>query len=232
MTETFLLNDPRTVSGLDSVARLFEWMRSMPAADRTRFLGALIECSDEVQGVVIDLLDVVKNPDTTDAERKRALMTIADALALNPAEEDGSYGQDLAASESYVAIRSARLACEVGKLNSQEDAFARRLRELMDAKQISQQELADRVGCSQPAISQMLRRMCRPQKKTILRLAEALNVQPRDLWPDIDVADMLDAVAEFQRDDYMMSAAEAAALANTTKPNRPKLQPKRLPPRP
>jgi transcriptional regulator with XRE-family HTH domain len=80
-------------------------------------------------------------------------------------------------------------------MDTQEAAFATRVRGLMEAKRISQQELAERVGCSQPAISQMLNRTCRPQKKTILKIAEALNVDARELWPDIEVAEMLDAVA-------------------------------------
>src|SRR5262249_16777445 len=123
-------------------------------------------------------------------------------------------------------------AREVQKMNAQEETFAQRLRELMDAKQISQQELAERLGCSQPAISQMLSRTCRPQKRTISRLAEALKVNPRELWPDIDVADMLDAVASFQQDDYTMTAAEASALADTAKKNRPRVRAKALPVRP
>jgi transcriptional regulator with XRE-family HTH domain len=232
MTETFLLNDPQAVARLDSVACILEWTRSMSLPDRKRFLGVLIECSDEVQQVVVSLLNVVKDLRTTPAERQRALMTIADALFLNPCEEDGQYGHDLAASEAYTAARSAAQAREVRKMNAQEETFAQRLRELMTAKQISQQELAERIGCSQPAISQMLSRMCRPQKRTILKLAEALNVHPRELWPDIDVADMLDAVASFQQDDYTMTAAEASALADTAKKNRPKIRTKSLPTRP
>ncbi len=232
MTETFLLNDPQAVTRLDSVACIFAWARSMPVPDRKRFLGALVECSDEVQQVVVSLLSIVKDPDTAPADRNRALMTIADALALNPCEEDGQYGQDLVASEPYAVARSTSLAREVRKMNVQEQTFAERLKELMAMKQISQQELAERVGCSQPAISQMLTRKCRPQKKTILRLAEALSVHPRELWPDIDVADMLDAVASFQQDDYTMTAAEATALADTAKKNRPKIRAKSLPTRP
>jgi transcriptional regulator with XRE-family HTH domain len=123
------------------------------------------------------------------------------------------------------------LAPEVQKVNAQEEMFAQRLREQMTAKRISQRELADRVGCSQPAISQMLNRMCRPQKKTILKLAEALNVQAHELWPDIDVADMLDAVSSFQQDDYVMTDAEARSLADTSKRNRPKVRVKSLPKR-
>src|SRR5439155_4487438 len=131
----------------------------------------------------------------------------------------------------YVAANVPPLAREVEKMNSQEATFAQRLRTLMETKQISQQELADRAHCSQPAISQMLNRACRPQKKTILKLAEALNVNARDLWPDIDVAETLDAVSSFQQPDYVMTPAEARALADTSKRNSPKIRAKALPTR-
>lgn len=130
------------------------------------------------------------------------------------------------------AARVPRLAREVERINTQEGTFAQRLRDLTEAKRISQQELADRVHCSQPVISQMLNRACRPQKKTILKLAEVLNVGPRDLWPDIEAAEALDAVASFQQPDYVMTPAEARALADTSKRNSPKIQAKRLPTRP
>jgi transcriptional regulator with XRE-family HTH domain len=232
LRDKLLHDDQQTVARLDALACLFEWMRSWPHAERRRFLARLAECSDAVQQVVIKLLGVIKSPDTTPAERHRALMTIADALFINPDETDGGYGQDLAVSESYAAAKVPRLAREVEKMNTQEAAFAQRLRELMQAKRISQQELADRAQCSQPAISQMLNRACRPQKKTILKLAEALNVQACDLWPDIDVSDALDAVASFQQPGYVMTPEEAQALADTSTRNPPKIRAKSLPSRP
>lgn len=230
MADTLLPDDQQTVQRLDSVACLLEWMRSMPAPTRKQFFGALAECSDAIQQVVVRLIVIVKNPQTTPAERQRALMTIADSLFPN-SDESGEYGLDLVASEAGAAAESPALAREVQKMDTQEATFAQRLREIMQAKRISQLELADRVGCSQPAISQMLNRNCRPQKKTILKLAEALNVQACDLWPDIEVAEMLDAVASFQQDDYVMTEAEARALSDTSRPNRPKIQAKSLPTR-
>ena len=116
-------------------------------------------------------------------------------------------------------------------MDCQEAAFADRLRELMTVKCVTQQELSNRVGCSQPAISQMLNRKCRPQKKTILKLAEALQVQPQELWPDLEVADMLDAVADFQQDDHVMTEAEAKALRDTANRNIPKIPVRSLPAR-
>lgn len=229
MLETLLPDDPKTVERLNSVACLFEWLQSMSELDRKHFGCALAECSDAVQEVVVRLIGVVKSPRTTAVERQRALMTIADALFPN--SESGEYGLNLIASEANAAAESLPLAREVQRMNTQEAAFADRVRELMETKRISQQELAARAGCSQPAISQILNRTCRPQKKTILKLAEALNVQARDLWPDIDVAEMLDAVASFQRDDYVMTEAESNAFSDTSRPNRPKIQAKSLPTR-
>ena len=229
MADTLLTDDPKTVERLDCVACLFEWTRSMPASTRKCFWGAIAECSDAIQEVVVRLLGVVKSPHTTPIERQRALMTIADALFPNL--EDGEYGLDLIASEGNAAAETPALAREVQRMNTQEATFAQRVRELMETKRISQQELADRVGCSQPAVSQMLNRSCRPQKKTILKVAEALNVQAQDLWPDIEVAEMLDAVASFQQNDYVMTDAEALAFSDTSRSNRPKIQAKLLPTR-
>jgi hypothetical protein len=78
MAETLLPDDPKTVERLDSVACLFEWMRSMPASTRTRFWSALAECSDAIQEVVVRLLGVIKSPRTTAPERQQALMAVVD----------------------------------------------------------------------------------------------------------------------------------------------------------
>jgi transcriptional regulator with XRE-family HTH domain len=52
----------------------------------------------------------------------------------------------------------------------------------MERKNISQAELAKAIGVSQPAISLLLARKCRPQRRTVEKLAEALNVETRELW--------------------------------------------------
>ncbi len=57
-------------------------------------------------------------------------------------------------------------------------------------------------------------------------------MQPRELWRDTDVADLLDAVASFQQDGYVMTPEEAVALAATATKNRPKIRAKSLPARP
>jgi transcriptional regulator with XRE-family HTH domain len=61
--------------------------------------------------------------------------------------------------------------------------FAERLRQIMNQKGVTQEGLAEKIGVGQSAISMMLQRQCRPQKRTIQRLAEALDVHPEELWP-------------------------------------------------
>ena len=112
--------------------------------------------SDAAQEVIVKLLGVVKSQRATAVERRRALMTIADALFPN--SETGDCGLDLAASEGNAGVASSSAGQGVQRMNSQQAAFADRVRELMETKRISQQELAARAGCSQPAISQMLNR--------------------------------------------------------------------------
>lgn len=212
MGDIQLSDDPQTIRRLDSVACLIQWMRSLPVSTRMKLLGAIAQSSDATQQTVLRMLDVVKDPATSPDERHQALRTIDDALFPNSATSTSDSPAD-------------------SPIATQEAIFATRLREVMQAKRISQQELAERIGVSQPAISQMLNRSCRPQKKTILKLAEALSVPASDLWPDIEVAEMLDAVASFERDDYVMTQAEAEALSDPPRKNRPQIPAKQLPTR-
>jgi transcriptional regulator with XRE-family HTH domain len=193
---------------------LMRWLSSVPLEMRQRFLGALAERSDELEKVVFQMVGIVEDPHATPSQRHRSLATITDALFLNP-HDGGQHDQDLAASETGSEAEFAGPGCDVQRTDCQVAAFADRLRELMTVTCVTQQELSNRVGCSQPAISQMLNRKSRPQKKTILRLTAALQVAPRELWPDLETADMLHAVADFQQDGHAMTEAEAKALRDT-----------------
>jgi len=114
---------------------------------------------------------------------------------------------------------------------TQEAEFANRLNALMSHQRVTQTELADRIGCTERVISQMLSRRCRPQKTTIMKLAEALAVTPQDLWPKLEVAEILDATYSFQQPDGELSQAEAEALCDTAPRNRAKLPARSLPTR-
>lgn len=135
------------------------------------------ECSDTVRRIVDRLIAVVVNENLHKDERLRATMTIIDALFPGKMQD---------ASEEF------RNAFEVksGKVHSHMRAdsklFASRLRECMDRTGVTQSELAKNAGIGQPAVSMMLNRKSRPQKRTIRKFAEALGVDASYLWPGLE----------------------------------------------
>jgi len=153
------------------------------------------------------------------------MSTIADALFLRPHKQ--KYGMDLVASESEATEQVPALGREAQRMDEEEATFADRLRTLLERRTITQTELAERTGCSQSAISHMLNRNSRPQKKTILKLAEALQVAPVDLWPDLEVAVILDAVSEFQQEQEL-TPAQANAVRDAMDRTPAKVRGRRL----
>ncbi len=148
----------------------------------TKFLRAYLECSDEIQSEIRELLDVLNDPETDEDDCDMTLFTLADALFPNP--HDDKLGMDLEESERLDASQSDEMRQAVDEMNREEDTFAQRLRKLMDERGMTQTTLAEHIGIGQSAISNMLHRQCRPQRRTVIRLAEALDVSPDDLWPD------------------------------------------------
>lgn len=205
-------------------------LRSLEALtpEERDFAKSYLECSDDLRAVVHSMFAVLDNENATEGERFRALTTIADTLYLNP--HKGMYGMNLVDSESEVAEVNTQLAREVQRMDQEEQTFAERLRELLDRRHISQSELADRIGVSQSAISHMLKRNARPQKKTILKLAETLQVDPIALWPDLEVAEILDSVASFQ-EERQLTPTQAASLRGALDRPPAKVKAQRLPSR-
>ncbi len=145
-----------------------------------KFLRAYLECSDEMQEVARDTLEMLNDPEIDEEDRQMSLATLADALFPNYYK--GELGLDYEKSEKEAADKFPEFREVVDELDREEAFFSDNLERIMREKSISQTELAQRVGVGQPAISNMLSRNCRPQRRTIQRLAEALGVQPEDLW--------------------------------------------------
>ncbi len=146
-----------------------------------KFLHAYLECSDKMQAVVRNSLAILADPETDDDDRQMTLATLAEALFPHP--HKGQLGMDLAESEKDTAEQNAELRAIVAEMDHEEHTFADRLAALMKQQGLTQFQLAEKIGVGQPAISNMLNRTCRPQKRTIVRLAEALGVSPKELWP-------------------------------------------------
>jgi lambda repressor-like predicted transcriptional regulator len=138
---------------------------------------AFDECDDEIKAVIHDMLEIWKNPSADNDEKNRALATIVEALFP-------SLGVDFMEVESRIR-GSVNAKDHRSKMDEEEKTFAERLDMLMKSKGITQETLAERTGVGQPAISNMLNRTCRPQKRTVMRFAEALDVAADELWPGI-----------------------------------------------
>jgi transcriptional regulator with XRE-family HTH domain len=178
----------------------------------------------EVPSVVRSMFTVIEHPLTTNEDRQRAITTIAHALFVNPMEGRGNSGFDFLTAERDAARKHEQVerrpvvVTRLDQLDSQEATFAQRLRKILDEKSITQEELAERLDCTQSAISKMLSRDARPQRKTILRMAEALNVQPTDLWPNLEVAAILVSVNDFFADRELTEEQAKAIEAASARP--------------
>jgi lambda repressor-like predicted transcriptional regulator len=143
-----------------------------------RVLRAFLECDDEVRKIVVDMLEIMSSPDADEDEREAATLTFQEALF--PEGDFGDPGIDLASEPSARADDRHLLE----KMDAEEHTFSERLASIMTAKGMDQTQLAARAGVGQPAISMMLSRACRPQRRTIDKLAKALGVKPSELWPE------------------------------------------------
>ena len=145
------------------------------------FLHAYLECTDSIQEGVRDMLDILFDANSSEDEKAMAMHTIADALFPKP--YNGKLGMDLEESETDAAAEDAELQEIVQDMDREEEVFAENLHRIMLQQKTTQSELAAKIGVGQPAISMMLNRRCRPQRRTIDRLAKALHVSATDLWP-------------------------------------------------
>jgi lambda repressor-like predicted transcriptional regulator len=138
-----------------------------------KMLHGYLECDDVIQAGIRNTLATINDPATDEDDRVMALHTLAEALF--PERHDGLLGRDLAELDD-------ELATVESDLQQEETHFAERLAALMHERGLSQADLARRMGIGQPAISNMLNRRARPQQATVNRFAEALGVEPSELW--------------------------------------------------
>ena len=142
---------------------------------------ALTECDDELRAEAIDLFKQLESGEL-DADQRTATITLLAEILFPNADEKGLPGLDLADAEAIGPLQNLEAREVLSRMDEEEANFAKRLRQLMEGKGLTQAQLADAVGIGQPAVSMILNRSCRPQRKTVLRFAEALGVSPEHLW--------------------------------------------------
>ena len=145
-------------------------------------LHALQECAPNLREVALELFDQL-NSDDLDTEQAHATTALIAEILFPNADADGIPGLDLAEAEKIAPAIDAAAGPLLAEMDAQEATFATCLRAAMTEKGFTQAELAAKVGIGQPAVSMMLNRACRPQRKTVQKIAAALGVSEADLWP-------------------------------------------------
>jgi predicted XRE-type DNA-binding protein len=146
---------------------------------------AFAQCDEELRAEAVELFKALMGGDLDEEQRIATTALLAEIL-FPDADEKGVPGLDLADAEQLAIHANPEAGTVLARMDQEEADFAQRLRQVMEAKKMTQAELAEAVGIGQPAVSMMLNRSCRPQKRTVLRFAQALGVAPGELWPGID----------------------------------------------
>jgi predicted XRE-type DNA-binding protein len=144
---------------------------------------AYLECDTRIQQVIKDMVAIINDPEADADDRAMAEATIHEALFPVRSPADGFLGVDLEEEEVRAHIEEAEVQAE---LDREEQTFACRVEALLEERDWSQGQLAEAIGVKQPAVSLLLSRRARPQRRTVEKIASALGVPPAQLWPEFD----------------------------------------------
>lgn len=136
------------------------------------------QCTPEIRRAVDEMFEIMNAIEATADEQNRAVLTIVEALFPSLAVDFLNAWEEVRHSASAISIRDA--------MRAEEESFAHNVQGIMNERGMTQDELARLAGVGQSAISNMLNRKSRPQKRTVIRIAGALGVEPSKLWPGIE----------------------------------------------
>ncbi len=138
-----------------------------------------LECSDKVQAAIRAMVKIINSPDATEEERESAIETIAEALF--PKMNNGEIGIDF--DEDYAEGAPVEMKRILQQMDKEEADFGDRVNAILQVKGMTQGDLAAAIHVGQSAVSMIISRACRPQKRTVEKIAKALKVSPEELWP-------------------------------------------------
>ncbi|VTR90829.1 dna-binding protein : Protein containing Helix-turn-helix type 3 domain protein OS=Rhodopirellula baltica SWK14 GN=RBSWK_02058 PE=4 SV=1: HTH_3 [Gemmata massiliana] len=146
------------------------------------FVLALKECDPELREMAWELFEQLHSG-ALDPEQAAATTALIAEILFPNADGRGAPGLDLEEAEKIAVLIEPASGPLIQGMDKQEATFAERLRQVLEEKGVTQADLALKIGIGQPAISMMLNRTCRPQQKTVAKIATALDISPVDLWP-------------------------------------------------
>jgi len=162
-------------------------LKSEPALRRgeatmaAAFIAAYVECSEPIQKVVREMVTIVNDEESSPDDIEAAVSTLFEALFPARTAELCELDEKLFLTPQFQAASD--------ELDQEHSAFSGRVRELMEDRGLTQSDLAKSANITQPAVNNILNRNCRPQRRTVIKFALALGVEPHELWPDVDDAE-------------------------------------------
>ena len=134
---------------------------------------AFEQCNDAVKQVMHDMIEIYRDDEASPTEKEMAISTIFEAMYPS---------QSVDALEVFDRLVKTDGDGRNAEMTLEEQLFAEKLQSLMTLKGMTQVQLAEATGVGQSAISNMVNRQCRPQRRTVGKIAAALGVDPSDLW--------------------------------------------------
>src|SRR5438876_9452085 len=105
---------------------------------------ALAECDEELRMEAVELFKQLDSGEL-DVQQRIATSALLTEILFPKPDEKALPGVDLVEAEATAATRTS----SVGMMDEEEAVFAERLRELMEAKGLTQADLASKVGIGQ-----------------------------------------------------------------------------------
>ncbi len=118
--------------------------------------------------------------DATDAEVRQEVLVSLYELLTPPGYRESATSTGL---EEWIESSDEAVRRAMARLTEQKARFAATARRLMAERGLTQEQLAQQLGVTQPTVSDMLAGKHKPQPKTLGRLADALGVKVETLCP-------------------------------------------------
>lgn len=141
------------------------------------YLRAYLACSSVMKQAVESMIAVIDSPESDEQDKMLAYHTIDGILKMEEhaardtfllTDDDPGFGDRETGSQEESAAPTAT-------------TFGDCIRKLMEEKGITQAQLADRMGISQPAVNKLITKTVNPKGETLLRVAQAFGVKVEDL---------------------------------------------------
>ena len=141
------------------------------------YLRAYLACNFVMKQAVESMIAVIDSPESDEQDKMLAYHTIDGILKMEEhaardtfllTDDDPGFGDRETDSQEESAAPTAT-------------TFGDRIRKLMEEKGITQAQLAERMGVSQPAVNKLITKTMKPKEETAKRMLDAMKITPEEV---------------------------------------------------